>query len=45
MDLKKYIYDIPDFPKEGILFRDITPLLNDGDAYSYAVDLMVVYAK
>lgn len=45
MDLKKYIYDIPDFPKEGILFRDITPLLNDGDAYSYAVDLMVEYAK
>lgn len=45
MDLKKYIYDIPDFPKEGILFRDITPLLNDGDAYSYTIDLMVEYAK
>ena len=45
MDLKKYIYDIPNFPKEGILFRDITPLLNDGEAYSYTIDLMVEYAK
>ncbi|MBT6458716.1 MAG: adenine phosphoribosyltransferase, partial [Planctomycetaceae bacterium] len=27
MDLKKHIRDVPDFPKPGILFRDITPLL------------------
>ncbi len=45
MDLKKYIYDIPNFPKEGILFRDITPLLNNGEAYKYAIDKMVEYAK
>ena len=45
MDLKKYIYDIPDFPKKGILFRDITPLLNNGEAYQYAVDQFVEYAK
>lgn len=45
MDLKKYIYDIPNFPKEGILFRDITPLLNNGEAYKYAVNQMVEYAK
>ncbi len=45
MDLKKYVYDIPNFPKEGILFRDITPLLNNGEAYSYVIDLMVNYAK
>ncbi len=29
MDLKKYIREIPDFPKEGILFRDISPILID----------------
>lgn len=40
MDLKKYIRDIPDFPSPGILFRDITPLLKDPKAFSYAVDLM-----
>lgn len=45
MDLKKYIYDIPNFPKDGILFRDITPLLNNGEAYKYAVNQMVEYAK
>ncbi len=33
MDLKQHIRSIPDFPKEGILFRDITTLLRDGDAY------------
>ena len=32
LDLKKYIRDIPDFPKPGILFRDITPLLAAPDA-------------
>lgn len=32
IDLKRYIRDIPDFPKKGILFRDITPLLGDPEA-------------
>ena len=32
MDLNRYIRDIPDFPKPGILFKDITPLLADPDA-------------
>jgi len=32
LDLKRYIRDIPDFPKPGILFRDITPLLGDPEA-------------
>ena len=37
MDLKSYIRDVPDFPKPGILFRDITPLLNTPAALSEAV--------
>ena len=40
MDLTKFIRDIPDFPKEGIIFKDITPLLKNHDALSYAVDLI-----
>jgi adenine phosphoribosyltransferase len=38
MDLTKYIRDIPDFPKKGILFKDITTLLNDKNAYKEAID-------
>ena len=38
MDLKAYIRDIPDFPVPGILFRDITPLLEEPAAFKYAVD-------
>jgi adenine phosphoribosyltransferase len=38
IDLRKYIRDIPDFPKPGILFRDVTPLLQDAAALRAAVD-------
>ncbi len=38
MDLKGYVRDIPDFPVEGILFRDITPLLAVPAAFMHAVD-------
>ena len=38
MDLSRYIRDIPDFPKPGILFKDITPLLAEPRAFGYAVD-------
>ena len=38
MDLKQYIREIPDFPTAGILFRDITPLLQDPAAFKYVVD-------
>ena len=31
---KRFIRDVPDFPKPGILFRDITPLLRDRHAFS-----------
>jgi adenine phosphoribosyltransferase len=39
-DLKKLIRDIPDFPKPGILFRDITPLLADPSGLALSVELM-----
>jgi adenine phosphoribosyltransferase len=38
MDLAKYIRDIPDFPKLGIVFKDITPLLAEPAAFQHAVD-------
>ena len=37
-DLKTLIRDVPDFPKQGILFRDITPLLANGPAWRDLVD-------
>ena len=39
-DLKKYIRDIPDWPKEGILFRDIMPLLANSEAFAAAIDML-----
>ncbi len=45
MDLKKIIRNIPDFPKKGVVFRDITPLLKDAKAFRYAVDLMADHYK
>jgi len=45
MDLKKYIADVPDFPVEGILFRDITPLLADGEAFKEAINKLSDFAK
>ncbi len=44
MDLAAYIRDIPDFPKEGIVFKDITPLLADAEALRYAVDQLAEFA-
>ncbi len=41
MDLKAYIRDIPDFPEEGILFRDITPLLGNPTAFDYSIVTLV----
>ena len=40
-DLRAWIRDIPDFPKEGIVFKDITTLLKDRDAFARSIDLMV----
>ena len=40
-ELRAKIREIPDFPKPGILFYDVTPLLKDPDAYRSASDLMI----
>lgn len=45
MDLSKYIASVPDYPEEGVIFRDISPLMADGDAYQYATQQIVDYAK
>ena len=45
MDLKKYIADVPNFPKEAILFRDITPLMSNGKAYAYASKAISTFAR
>jgi adenine phosphoribosyltransferase len=41
MDLKKYIRTIKDYPKKGILFRDITTLIKDPKAFNYAIDKII----
>lgn len=41
IDLKEYIRNIPDFPKAGILFRDITTLLKDKDAFRASIDALI----
>ncbi|KAA3609426.1 MAG: adenine phosphoribosyltransferase [Planctomycetota bacterium] len=38
--LEKFLRDVPDFPKPGILFKDITPMLSNPQAFSMAVDAM-----
>jgi adenine phosphoribosyltransferase len=45
MDLKQYVAIVPDWPKEGIKFKDITPLMANGEAYKYATDQIVTYAR
>jgi adenine phosphoribosyltransferase len=37
-EIKDYIRDIPDFPKEGIVFKDITPLLQDAEGFRRVID-------
>ncbi len=45
MDLKQYIQIVEDWPKPGIKFKDITPLMDNGKAYKYATDQIVKFAK
>ena len=45
MELKAKIREIPDFPKEGILFKDITTLLKDRDAFNKVINKFVSFYK
>lgn len=45
VDLRARIRDVPDFPRPGIVFKDITPLLLDADALSEAIDLLAEDAE
>jgi adenine phosphoribosyltransferase len=40
MDFKSTVMDVPDFPQAGVVFKDITPLLNDAGAFREAIDAM-----
>lgn len=44
MDLTKHIADIPDFPKKGVIFRDITPILQDPIVFNQTADLLASIA-
>ena len=45
MDLKKHIRSIPDYPKKGILFRDITTLIKNAEAFKFTNDRIIEIAK
>ena len=45
MKLEDYIASIQDYPIEGVLFRDVTPLIGDGEAFRYACSKFVEFAR
>lgn len=45
MNLKDYIKIVPDWPKPGVQFKDITPLMENGEAFRYATNQIVEYAR
>ena len=45
MDLKKHIRSIPDYPKKGILFRDITTLIKNAEAFKFTNDKIIEISK
>lgn len=45
MDLKSHIRNIKDFPKPGVMFRDITTLIKDPEAFNYTSDLLLSFVK
>ena len=45
MDFQNYIRDIPDWPKPGVIFKDITPLLRDRGAFKAAIDVLTEHYR
>ncbi len=45
MDYSRYIASIPDYPKKGIIFRDITPLIGEPKPFKASVDELIEFAK
>ena len=45
LDLRSYIHDIPDHPKPGVVFRDLTPLFLDPEALEHAIALLAAWAS
>jgi adenine phosphoribosyltransferase len=45
IDLKNFILDVPDFPKPGIVFKDITPIVQSSQAFNAAIDELAAWAR
>ena len=45
MDLKSHIRNVKDFPKPGIMFRDITTLLKNPDAFNFTLEQLLTFVK
>ncbi len=45
IDLKDFILDVPDFPKPGIVFKDITPVVQSAQAFHYAIDALAAWGR
>jgi adenine phosphoribosyltransferase len=45
IDLKSYVRDVPDFPKPGIVFKDITPIVQSAEAFNFVIDLLAAWAR
>lgn len=45
IEFKDFIASVPDFPKKGIMFRDVSPLIEDGIAYDAATDKLTEFAR
>ena len=45
LDLRSMVRDVPDFPKEGIVFKDLMPLIKDAAAFHKSIDLLAEWAR